>query len=869
MRDLFTPPVFADEEKTHTARLLYVMLLITLASTLLFAVSLALFVPRNFLAQVPNTLVIAAVCITIFFLVRRGFTRAAGCLLISLVWIQSLVQAFLTGGIASPNFASHVAIIVGTGLLLGARAGAVTMGLSLAAGYGLVRLEQAHWLPATLAPPTAVAWWLSYVAIFAVVVILQWLAARTIRDALARARASEAQYRMLFEEAPDGICIADADNRVLMINPALQQLLGYTLAEVYGRPATDFIAPESLAERPAATAAHLRAQGSQQRERLLLKKDGARVPVATSIRPMPDGRFHYILRDVTERQQVEAALRESEALYRRAIEAAGAVPYFLDYATETYQFMGEGILALTGYRPEEITLARWRTLVQDYQLLGAAAPYAAPDAVRRMRAGEITTWESDELIRARDGRLRWVQDTSVQVRNDQNQPRGSIGILQDITARKQAEAALAEQAAELRTLYQLSARLAEAATDIQVLAQRIADVVVHDLKFVECGLWLITSDAAALRRHAYSGYAPDYIVFDIALDGKGLMVAAVQTGETIYAPEVQLDPRYLAGDANTRSELVAPLRARGRIIGVLNVESPEPAAFTDHARQLLATFAEHAALALDNAQLVVSLGQAVAEVQNLNADLEGRVTQRTAALQQRTTQLEEANKELESFSYTISHDLRAPLRAVDGFSKILLTDYAPDLPAEAQRYLNHVREGAQRMSQLIDDLLAFARLGRQTLHLQTLTSDDVTALVQAAVTRLRAETPDRVLVVHVADLPACQADPALLKQVFINLLSNAVKFSQPRAETQIEIGCVPSANGPALYVRDNGAGFDMRYAHKLFGVFQRLHPAEEFEGTGVGLAVVQRIIERHGGRVWAEAKPDQGATFYFTLSVNH
>lgn len=868
MRALFTPPVFADEEKTYTARLLYAILLIALASTLLFALSLVLFEPTNALAQLPNTIVVCALCATMFYLVRRGFTRLASLLLISLIWIQSFTQALFTGGITSPSFAAHIAIILGAGLLMGIRAGVVIMLLSLVAGYGLVVAEQAHWLPPSLTSYSARSLWLSYVAIFAVVVVLQGLATRTIRESLARARTSEAQYRMLFEEAPDGICITDADNQVLMINPALQHMLGYTAAEARGRPAADFIAPESLSERPAATATQLRAAGPQQRERMLITKNGALLPVSTSIRPMPDGRFHYILRDASEHQRAAEALRESEALYRRAIEAAGAVPYFLDYATETYRFMGEGILSLSGFTPAEMTLARWRSLVQDYKLLGDNALYAVPEAIQRMRAGETATWESDELIRARDGQLRWVLDTSVQALDDHGQPRGSIGILQDITARKQAEAALAEQAAELRTLYQLSARLAEAATDVQVLAQRIADIVVHELKFVECGLWLINSEATALQRWAYSGYAPDFIAFDIALDGPGLMVAAVQTGETIYAPDVQLDPRYLAGDAHTRSELVVPLRVRERTIGVLNLESPERAAFAEHARQLLTTFAEHAALALDNAQLVVSLEQAVAEVQHLNADLEDRVAQRTTDLQQRTAQLEAANKELEAFSYSISHDLRAPLRAMDGFARLLVADHATHLPTEAQHYLSQVRDGAQRMSQLIDDLLAFARLGRRALQFQSLTSAEVAALVQAVVNDLRVEVPDRPVEVLIADLPGCQADSALLKQVFINLLSNAFKFSQTQAETRVEVGCVASDDGPAYYVRDHGVGFDMRYSHKLFGVFQRLHSESDFEGTGVGLAIVQRILHKHGGRIWAEAEVGRGATFYFTLPEN-
>jgi len=227
--------------------------------------------------------------------------------------------------------------------------------------------------------------------------------------------------------------------------------------------------------------------------------------------------------------------------------------------------------------------------------------------------------------------------------------------------------------------------------------------------------------------------------------------------------------------------------------------------------------------------------------------------------------LETANKELEKFSYTISHDLRAPLRAIAGFSRILLEEYAAHLPEEGQRYLRLSWENAHRMDQLIHDLLTFTRLGRRPLQKKSIVP---AALVRTVLADLQAETAGRQIEVVLGELGACQADPALLKQVLTNLLSNAFKFTRAVPAARIEIGCrngePPGQN--TYFVKDNGAGFDMQYAHKLFGVFQRLHRAEDYEGTGAGLAIVQRIIHRHGGRVWAEGAVNQGATFYFTLS---
>jgi light-regulated signal transduction histidine kinase (bacteriophytochrome) len=252
---------------------------------------------------------------------------------------------------------------------------------------------------------------------------------------------------------------------------------------------------------------------------------------------------------------------------------------------------------------------------------------------------------------------------------------------------------------------------------------------------------------------------------------------------------------------------------------------------------------------------VLARALAVRQLRLENAELEQRV-------RERTSELEAANKELDAFSYSVSHDLRAPLRAVHGFASILIQDFSAQMPGEAQQLLNHVTTNARRMEQLIEDLLRFSHLGRRPLSKRPV---NMSALIHDVLQDLRKQHGDRPVDVRVGDLPDAVGDPALLKQVFVNLLSNAFKFTRQKEQPVVEVGSDWQTGEQVYFVRDNGAGFDMHYAEKLFGVFQRFHRADEFEGTGVGLSIVQRIVQRHGGRIWAKAAVDQGATFFFTL----
>jgi len=283
--------------------------------------------------------------------------------------------------------------------------------------------------------------------------------------------------------------------------------------------------------------------------------------------------------------------------------------------------------------------------------------------------------------------------------------------------------------------------------------------------------------------------------------------------------------------------MAVPMVAGGELIGALSFGGESR---TFRAEQV--NIAREVATQLAIATMQMRL---LERVRSHAAELESRVRDRTA--------------ELESFSYSVSHDLRAPLRAIDGYAQMLDEDYAGRLDAEAQRLIGVVRANARRMGQLIDDLLAFSRLGRQEPARSRV---DMTVLVREVVDELGAAS---AATVQIATLPPVQADAALIKQVWVNLIGNALKYSSKTAQPHVEIGGSEEGTEVRYWVRDNGVGFDMRYAERLFGVFQRLHRADEFEGTGVGLAIVQRIVARHGGRVWAESRPGEGACFHFCL----
>jgi len=318
----------------------------------------------------------------------------------------------------------------------------------------------------------------------------------------------------------------------------------------------------------------------------------------------------------------------------------------------------------------------------------------------------------------------------------------------------------------------------------------------------------------------------------------------------LEAPSSQGEPRALHSHPfGARIAVALPIVAGGRFFGVLGFSSERPGGRISAGQiKALEVLARTAASALATARLL-------AELRQMNEELELRV-------RERTRELELANQELESFSYSVSHDLREPLRAVEGFCEMFRAEFSAGVPQGGQAMLERIWAGARRMTRLIDDLLHFSRFSRQPLERLRVPLRELALQVAE---RLKDRLGARQLTLEIGDLPDCCGDPALLEQVLANLLSNAFKFTAPRGTARVEVGALRQGETLVYYVRDNGVGFDMQHAERLFGVFQRLHSQEAFEGTGIGLSVVQRIIARHGGKVWADSRAGEGATFYFSL----
>jgi PAS domain S-box-containing protein len=609
-----------------------------------------------------------------------------------------------------------------------------------------------------------------------------------------------------FRLGPDCMVITRlSDGSVIRANDALARLWGSTPGGLIGRPAKEHVVWRDAAAREEFLR-RLQEQGECLDREAVLKMSGGREAefnISSRLITLKGEKcILTVLRDITERRRLETAAMAISAIVESSVDAI--VGKTLGSVVTSWNPSAERIF---GYTAGEM-IGRSITLLIPPDRLDEEAGIMA----RIARGEHVRHFET--VRRTKDGRLVDISVSVSPIKDSQGQVIGASKIARDITEQKKGDRALRATQARLQSTLAAGAIGTwtwEIATDRLMADEFTARAFSVEVAAAAQGLPVTTYLRAVAEE-----------------DQPRISAALTQAIETCGTYDVEYRVRRKDGT-------LVWLQARGRVEG-------------DTAGKAV-NF--HGAV-MD----ITERKQAEEKIRELNTELEQRVIERTA-------QLEAANKELEAFSYSVSHDLRAPLRAVDGFSLAVLEDFGPQLPADGQRQLQTIRSAAQRMGELIDDLLTFSRLSRLPLTKQTVKTEP---LVRSVLLDLQAQGEGRQIEFKIGDLPPCEVDPALLKQVWVNLLSNALKYSSKRAEAVVEIGCTRQNGEQVYFVRDNGSGFDMKYAHKLFGVFQRLHRAEDYEGTGVGLAIVQRIIQRHGGRVWAKAVVDRGATFYFTLT---
>jgi PAS domain S-box-containing protein len=852
-----------NEDEAQLVRTLSIILFGLLAAA---AAAMLLLLAEGELHQVGALSVGAVALVLALWLARRGHPRAAGFLMLADMTALATYLLVIADGLQDIAILIYPATILAASLLLQRRMFVMLVGLILAV-LGLIAHGQvAGWVNNLKPVPEHVyADYAFALVILSLTALTAHLLAENVRRNLERARrneralketvgqlqheiagrrlaqerlaASEERYRLFIAQSSEGIWRFDHDQPISTslpvdeqvaqmfqqaclaeCNDAFARMYGYArAADLLGKRLGDLVPRDDPANLE-----YLRN----------FVRAGYRLENAESHELDSAGRSRYFLnnmlgivaagqlvrtwgtqRDVTESRQAEAALREAELRFRTLVEQTSVVIYRDAPDPQAGAlYISPQIENLIGYSPAEWTADPyfWHNLLHPEdreRVLAAVGRYLSSDSASI----------SEYRLKARDGGWVWVQDESVIVRDEAGQPRYVQGVLSNITERKRAEAARQEAELRFRTLveqipaitYLDHADPRARSVYVSPQVQTMLGVSPEEWREGELNFWLglihpeEREAARAAYLHSIESGAPFNLEYRMrARDGRELWVF----DRAVVMPGLGGQP--------------------GSIHGVIFD-------ITDRKR-------------------------AEGEVRRLNTELEGRVAQRTA-------ELEAALRELESFAYTVWHDLRSPLRAMNGYAHLLSEEYAAGLDERGQQHLGRIRAGAQRMDLLIQDLLAFIRLGRLPVQPQPVAAAALREMVALLVDELQAEAGERQVEVIIGPLPECRADPVSLRSVFTNLLSNAFKFTRRRADARVEVGSRPAPGGVIYFVRDNGVGFDVQYLPKLFGVFQRLHLTDDFEGTGVGLAIVRRAVERHGGRVWAEAEPGRGATFYFML----
>ena len=624
-----------------------------------------------------------------------------------------------------------------------------------------------------------------------------------LRATQARLEATLAQYTELYDFAPAGYFTLARDSKIRQANLAGASLLGIERARLLKKRFAEFVAAEARSAFGALLARAFETKAPQSGEVALSIAGKPRLTVLLQASVAGDDQeCRVVMTDLTERTEADEAFHLAQQRLSLNVDRTPLAVIEFDVEGRVREWNSAAV-AVFGYSRQEAIGQHWRFIVPATLLAQVDGVWAS---ILGQRGGNRSTNENI----TKDGRTISCEWLNTPLITRKGRTIGVASLIEDITERKEAKEALRKRDAILEAINQ-------GTTNLICVKDRQGKVIMANPAMCR---FLGKTESELLGQD-------DLLVFtdaDLArqIRETDCRVMDARCSETVE--ETICLPDRPGTCLFTKSPY---LDARGDVVGVIGV-------------------------GVD----ITERKWMEAALRTLNVELEHRV-------RERTVQLEAANQELEAFSYSVSHDLRAPLRHVLGFAELLAQETGGQLSEKSRRYLKTITDASKEMGELIDDLLAFCRMGRAQMRE---TSVDLGALVQKTLRDLETAASGRNIDWKIPPLPAVQGDPTMLKLVLANLLGNAVKYSRPRDPAQIELGCAGEEDQRIiLFVRDNGVGFDPQYAHKLFGVFQRLHRADEFEGTGVGLANVRRIIARHGGRTWAEGAVDKGATFYFTL----
>jgi PAS domain S-box-containing protein len=638
-------------------------------------------------------------------------------------------------------------------------------------------------------------------------------------------RESEDRFRLFIEHAPAALAMFDREMRYLQVSRRWRTDYGLGERELRGVSHYEIFpeVPERWREIHRRGLAGEVLRGEDDR---LDRSDGSVQWIRWEVRPWHDraGEIAGIVifaEEITERKRAEQDLRESEERFQAMANGIPQLAHMAGADGATFWY-NQRWYEYTGTTPEQMEGWGWQSVID---------PAMLPKVMKRWQAS-IATGEPFDMefpLRGADGTFRTFLNRVMPLENSEGRVVRWFGTNTDISEHKEARELLAAQAQELsvsREALEAQTRMFKLVLDSMGEGLIAADRDGHFLIWNDSAKKLMGRDASDLPTEQWTPY---YQVF-------------LSDGVTPCPPDRLPLVRALHGESVQVEMMVQqPGRAEGVFLEVSARPLKDDRGNLGGGVAVLRDITERKA--------------AERQIQTLNQSLEARVIERTA-------ELKAANKELEAFTYSVSHDLRAPIRHISGFTKILVEKFHASLPAQAQGHLQLIDQAAGRMGQMVDEMLKLARLGRQALEFEV---TGLSSLLADVVTLMAPETEGRQVEWKVDELPFVKCDPILIRQVFQNLIGNALKYSRPRSPAVIEIGQMEKEGERVIFVKDNGVGFDMKYSDKLFGVFHRLHVAEEFEGNGIGLATVERIIKKHGGRVWVEAELDRGATFFFTL----